>query len=290
MARSAGGARSAGCGLVAVVAFITLIVLAKAIHVVPAGHRGIVFSSLSGTKNVTLDEGLNFITPFIDQPINYEVRTRTLVFSDLQSNEGDERAPSISAKTSKQQTVSLDLTVRYHIDPASVHLLHQQVERQYVDKIVKPDASGDTRAVVAAYEAEEIYATKREAIEDEIARRLRRTFEPKHIVLDEVLIRNVAFTDEYHRAIEQKQIALQRAQKKRYELWKEQREKERRIIEAKGEADAIDIRGYALAQYPEVVRYEYVENLPEDMPAYVTSADTIVSLSDILRGPPTQGE
>ncbi|MBP7558845.1 MAG: prohibitin family protein [Armatimonadetes bacterium] len=290
MAQGTEGAKRLGAGFIAVVAFIALIVLMKAIHVVPAGHRGIVFSTFSGTKNVTLGEGLNFVTPFIDQPINYEVRTRTLVFSDLQSNEGDERAPSISAKTSKQQTVSLDLTVRYHIDPTKVHLLHQQVERQYVEKIVKPDASGDTRAVVAAYEAEEIYATKRQAIEDEIARRLRETFEPQYIILDEVLIRNVAFTDEYHRAIEQKQIALQRAQKKRYELWKEQREKERRIIEAKGQADAIDVRGYALAQYPEVVKYEYVENLPVDLPAYVTSGDTIVSLSDLLRTPAKQGE
>lgn len=285
MAEGSGGTRKIGCGLLAVVAFIGLIVLVKAIHIVPAGHRGIVFSSLTGTKNVTLKEGINLVTPFIDQPINYEVRTRTLVFSDLPSNEGDDRAPSISAKTSNQQAVNLDLTVRYHLDPDKVHILHQQVERQYVEKIVKPDASGDTRAVVAAYEAEEIYATKRQQIEDEIARRLRETFEPQNIILDQVLIRNVTFSEEYHRAIEQKQIALQRAQKKQYELWREQREKERRIIEAKGQADSIDIRGYALAQYPEVVRYEYVENLPEDLPTYVTSGDTIVSLSDLLKTP-----
>lgn len=290
MAEGSGGTRKIGCGLLAVVAFIGLIVLVKAIHIVPAGHRGIVFSSLTGTKNVTLKEGINLVTPFIDQPINYEVRTRTLVFSDLPSNEGDDRAPSISAKTSNQQAVNLDLTVRYHLDPDKVHILHQQVERQYVEKIVKPDASGDTRAVVAAYEAEEIYATKRQQIEDEIARRLRETFEPQNIILDQVLIRNVTFSEEYHRAIEQKQIALQRAQKKQYELWREQREKERRIIEAKGQADSIDIRGYALAQYPEVVRYEYVENLPEDLPTYVTSGDTIVSLSDLLKTPAASTE
>ena len=98
MAQGTEGAKRLGAGFIAVVAFIALIVLMKAIHVVPAGHRGIVFSTFSGTKNVTLGEGLNFVTPFIDQPINYEVRTRTLVFSDLQSNEGDERAPSISAR------------------------------------------------------------------------------------------------------------------------------------------------------------------------------------------------
>jgi len=33
-----------------------------------------------------------------------------------------------------------------------------------------------------------------------------------------------------------------------------------------------------------------VENLPVDLPAYVTSGDTIVSLSDLLRTPAKQGE
>jgi regulator of protease activity HflC (stomatin/prohibitin superfamily) len=282
MAESQDG-KKVGCGLIAVIGLIALIVLAKAIHIVPAGHRGVVFSSLQGTKDVTLGEGFNLVTPFVDQPINYEIRTRTVVFSDSGVGEGDDVAPRVSAKTNDGQTVYVDLTVRYHLDPETVHLLHQEVERQYVEKIIKPDASGNAKDVVAAYEAEEIYATERQAIEDEIARRLRASFEPKNIILDEVLLRNVAFTDEYHRSIEQKQIRLQRAQQKRYELWKEQREKERRIIEAKGEADAIDIRGYALAQFPEVVEYEYVENLPENMPTYVTSGDTIVSLSDLLR-------
>jgi len=89
-----------------------------------------------------------------------------------------------------------------------------------------------------------------------------------------------------HQAIEQKQIAQQRAQRKKYELQRERKDKVRKIIEARGQATAIEIRGQSLAQHPSVVEYQYIEDLPPGTPVYVISGNSIVNMSDMFRSQP----
>jgi len=276
--------------LIAIAALLALIVLNAAVLVVPAGHRAVIFSSVSGTKPITLGEGLHVITPIVDTPHLFEVRTRAYTFSDAKGAGGDHVDPTISAKTDKQQAVYLDVTVRYHPDPERVHQMYATLGEAYETTIVQQQTKSAVQTVVGAYTAEDIYSSKRQEIESAISQRLETLFRDSFIILDELLIRNVSFTQEYHHSIEQKQIRLQKAQQKKYELDRELQEKERKIIEAKGQADAINIRGYALAQYPAVVQYEYVENLPATVPTYITSGDTIVSLSDLLAKGKPQGQ
>jgi len=283
-------AKGVGCLLLAIAGLLALIFLNAAIVVVPAGFRGVIFSSVTGTKEASLGEGMHIITPVVDTPHLFEVRTRTYTFSDAKGAGGDHVERAISAKTADAQAVFLDITVRYHAAPDSVPDLYRTVGEEYEATIVKPNTGGTVREVVAAYTAEDVYSTKRQEIETTIAQRLATEFTPRFIALDEFLIRNVSFTPEYHRAIEQKQIALQRAQKKKYELDRERQEKERKTIEAKGQGDAINVRGYALAKYPAVVQYEYVDSLPKTVPTYITSGDTIVSLSDLLAKGKQQGQ
>ena len=61
-----------------------------------------------------------------------------------------------------------------------------------------------------------------------------------YIALDELLLRNIGFSDAFATAIEQKQVALQDAERMKYVLQKEESEKQRKIIQATGEAEAIE--------------------------------------------------
>lgn len=269
-------------GVIIAIVIVALIILKSSIHIVGAGERAVVFNTMSGVKDVTLHAGINFLIPFVDSPRSYDVRTRTFLFSDASSGESEVQQGAINAKTSDAQAVFIDLTVRYHIDPEKVHLLHQLVGPDYEAKIIQPSAGGTARKIVAAYNAEEVFSSKRQEIEEKLTEELTLAFAERYIVLDGVLLRNVSFSPEYHRAIEQKQIGLQRAEKKQYELKKERAEKTRKIIAARSEAAAIEIRGQSLAQYPAVVEYEYIENLPENVPTYVISGTPIVGMSDLF--------
>jgi len=68
----------------------------------------------------------------------------------------------------------------------------------------------------------------------------------------ESLIRSVTFSEEFSKAIEQKQVALQEAERMKYILDKERSEKQRKIIEAEGEASAISKKCAALRANPQL--------------------------------------
>ncbi len=69
---------------------------------------------------------------------------------------------------------------------------------------------------------------------------------------------NVTFSKEYEKAIEAKQVAQQRAEQAKYELQQAQVEAEKKVATARGEAQAIQIRGEALAKNPTVIELELI--------------------------------
>jgi len=101
---------------------------------------------------------------------------------------------------------------------------------------------------------------------------LRKVFEEEGLTLLAFDIRNVNFTEEYARSIEEKQIAQQQAEQMQFVLQKEQQEAERKRVEAKGvkdaavtraegEAESLRLVSKALAENPSLLTYRYIEKL-----------------------------
>ncbi|MBY0547363.1 MAG: hypothetical protein K2W95_08735 [Candidatus Obscuribacterales bacterium] len=103
------------------------------------------------------------------------------------------------------------------------------------------------------------------------------------IPLSEVLIRNISFSDDFTKTVEQKQVALQEAERMKYVLQKEESEKSRKVIAATGEAEAIRRRGEALLENPLLIRYEYVQKLAPNIKVVVADQKTMMSMGDLLQ-------
>ena len=78
------------------------------------------------------------------------------------------------------------------------------------------------------------------------------------VEVQDLSIVNVAFSEDYEKAIESKQVAQQRAEQAKYELQQAEVEAEKKVASAKGEAEAIQIRGDALAKNPAVIQLELI--------------------------------
>ncbi len=255
---------------VAVFGFVALVLFMKAAVVVGAGERGVVFRLSGGVRSKNLHEGLNFITPFLDSVQIYPVRTQTYTMSGVAWEGEVQGDDSISALTRDGQTVALDISLRFHLDPENVWRLHKDVGGDYLRKIVRPDLTSVTRTIVADYPVTDAYSAQRQAIEDRIQTRIAQDLKKTYIVVDEVLLRNVQFSEVFHAAIEQKQIAQQQAQRMQYVLQKARMEKEQRIIEADGDAKAIRLKGQALAENARLVQYEYLQKIAPNVQAIIT--------------------
>lgn len=268
---------------VIVLIFAALIFLSKTILIVDAGKRAIVFNSLSGMEERTLGEGIHFLIPGIQNPTTYNVRTQTYTMS-AKSDEGHYRGDdAIECLTADGQKIKLDLSLVYNLIPDKVWELHKKIGPSFLEKIIRPNVRSIARNIIANYTVTELYSGDRTKLQNEILENVKTQLKKDDINVSETLIRNVIFSEEFSNAIEQKQVALQEAERMKYVLQKERREKERKIIEAEGEAVAISKKGKALRANPILVQYAYVEKLTPGIKTIVTNQASILSFpKDLL--------
>jgi len=244
--------------------------------IVPAGERVVVFSLHGGVVPAQLNEGFHFIKPFIDHPEFYDARQQTYSISRT-SWEGEVKGDdSIRCLTADGQEVSVELSVRFHIDPNNVWRLHKEIGKDYIGKIIRPELRSHTRIAIAEFPADRVYSAERVAIQTNLETRLREKLAHNYILVDEVLLRSISFSDTYQNAIIQKQISQQNAQRMQYVLSKEQQEKRRKIILAEGEAESIRLKGQAIATNPRVVAYQYVQKVAPNIKTILSSGNVPV--------------
>lgn len=256
---------------------------------VGAGERAVIFNRFSGTQRGQLGEGLHLVIPWVQTPQKYDVRSQTYTMSgsntEANSSVGNAN-DALLALTADGLPVTLEMSVRFHIDPDKVWKLHQNIGLNYVEKIVRPQTRSHVRMVIAQYPVVDVYGSRRAKIIEQINVRLRRLFAENDIILDEALLRDVSFSTQFQQAIEQKQVAQQDVQRMTFVLQQADKERRRKIIEAEGEAESIRLKAQALSQNPQLVQYEYVKNLPDNVRTIVTDGRTIVNLGDALNGTP----
>ncbi len=263
--------------------FAIILLLQKSLVIVDVGTRTIVFTPILG-KTRSISEGLHFIVPFLEYPIQkYDVREQTYTMGAV----SDERVvgdQGIVALTSDGQKIMMDMSLIYRLDPATIATMHQEIGPQYLDKIVRPQIRSITRNIVAEYPVEKVYSEERNEIQDKIYDRAQKELNKYFILVSKVLIRKITFSPEFAKAVEQKQVALQEAQRMKYVNQKEELEKERKIIEASGISKAYEIEGQTLRKYPELIQMKYVNKLSPGVKTIISDQASIINFpADLLK-------
>lgn len=266
-----------GAGLV-----VFLIILISFIRVVPVGHALVIFWIIPRTYSVA-PEGINFIPPIITNTSLYDLRRIDYTMSSF-TEEGRRKGASdaLWAPTSEGLQVGLDLTVWYRLDGAKVFDIHRRIGPDFEEKVVRPAIRSNVRLTLSSYSIMDIYSNKREHIQDEIFYKLKSQLNPDGIIIDGVAIRNVQFTEEFAKSVEEKQIAQQKAQKMEYVLEEERKEAERKEIEANGTAKAIKIVSRELRANPNYIKYLYVDKIADDVKVIVSDQSTIMDLKGLI--------
>lgn len=135
-------------------------------------------------------------------------------------------------------SIKVELSYRFSPKPDRIGYLHDEIGPEYVRRIIKPEIRSATREVIGKYLPEELYSTKREAIQDEIMERTGIAVGRKGILIDAILIRSVQLPEKLKAAIEQKLQEEQLAFQFEFKLDRERKESERKIIEATAKAES----------------------------------------------------
>jgi regulator of protease activity HflC (stomatin/prohibitin superfamily) len=193
---------------------------------IEAGHGGVLFRTFGGGLKVekTYGEGFHFIAPW-NRMIVYEVRQKEIgeVMNVLSSN-GLE--------------INVDVSAWYQPVYSELGFLHQKIGTDYLQRVVIPALRSAARSVIGRYTPEQIYSTKRDAIQDEIFEETKLILQPKHVQLNRALIRSITLPQNIKEAIESKLRQEQLALEYEFKLQRAEQEAERQRIEAEGKANA----------------------------------------------------
>ena len=234
-----------------VAAFLFLMLAVSSFKVVGAGKRGVVFSQLSGVKDILLGEGLHFKLPFLEEIIPIDVQVQK---SQTEAN----------AASRDLQNISSMIAVNFHIDPSRAHKVYQEIGFAYKERVIDPAVQEAVKGVTAHFTAEELI-TRRAEVKDEVKADLAARLVKFNILIDEFSIIDFQFSPEFNAAIEAKQGAEQSALKAKRDLDRIKIEAEQRVTQARAESEAQNLQRETLT--PILLQLRAIEKWDGKLPS-----------------------
>lgn len=239
------------------------LLIAGSIVVVPSGMGGVRISQLSGTVPGTLYPGMHFITPLIENVQTFDLRDHLFTAGIIDNGAKPEmqKAGSLSVQSKEGLNIGLAVTVRYRLDPRKLDSLQAHLEQPVDRELVPPVVASAWRELAPSYTVREIFSLKREEVRQRATDVITRKLGADGIVVEEVMLRDIQLPAEYSKGLEglllkeqeddqlgiqteiqQKQVRIAELQAEAEAAQKvkaSEGEAKSRVIEAKGEADAM---------------------------------------------------
>lgn len=218
-----------------IAAIILIILLAKSSVTIGSGQAGVLYKTFGGgvvTDEPALTEGFHIIAPWNDVFV-YEVRQQEIL-------------DKMNVLSSNGLNIKLEASVWFQPAYENLGKLHQEKSEMYKERILLPAIRSAARSVVGRYTPEQLYSSKRDAIQQEIFTETDKIVKDQYIQLNEVLVRDVTLPPTIIDAIERKLKQEQESLEYEFKLVTAAKEAEKVIIEAQGKADANKILSASL--------------------------------------------
>ncbi len=202
-----------------------------------SGQRGVLYSRfLGGTEMHRIyGEGLHIIFPWNIMYV-YSMRIQ-------------EVSLDLELLTRDGLTITIEASLRYHLLPNKLSILHVRLGPKYREKALLPILTAALRQTVGNYRPDELYSMKPEEVEDRIMVEAVESLAGTPIIVDNIVVKHIGLPEAINEAIIAKLVAEQRLLSYKY-----------LIKEAQEEAKRISIRGQAVRRYQELVNKNMTPN------------------------------
>ncbi|MFA6065894.1 MAG: prohibitin family protein [Candidatus Babeliaceae bacterium] len=191
----------------------------------------------------THESGYYFKIPLIDSIAKFDVRIRK-AFPDIETK----------AMSKDLQPVSVGMVVNYKVDDALE--LFKTIGSEYEKIIIDPFTQESVKAVIAKFTAEDLIQRRHEA-KDLVISELAQRLKARHIILIDFNFTHLDFSHDFIKAVEDKQIAEQRAKQAKNLTEKVREEALQSRMRAEAEAFSLKVRKEAVT--PELIRLQEIE-------------------------------
>jgi regulator of protease activity HflC (stomatin/prohibitin superfamily) len=225
-----------------IVGLIGVILLSSCITRVPTGHVGVLtlFGRVTGE---VLPEGMHLINP-LKSSNELSVQTQTI-------------KESASVPSSEGLVMNLDTSLIYHLNPDKASEVFQKTGANYETVVIEPILRAAIREATASHTANALYTGEREMVAKQISDQLSSALNPRGLLVESVLLRDIQLPQTLKTSIEAKQQAEQEALAMNFRLQKEKQEAERKRIEAGGIRDFQQIVAQGIS--PQLLEWKGIE-------------------------------
>lgn len=212
---------------VIITAIVLVVLLAKSAVTIDSGEAGVLFKTFGEgvvTDEPPMGEGFHIVAPW-NKVYIYEVRQQELF-------------EKMKVLSSNGLEIQIDASAWYEPVYNDLGNLHQSLGQNYLQRVIMPSIRSAARSVVGRYTPEQLYSSKRDAIQDEIFEETKKILEKQYVQLNEVLVRDVTLPITIKEAIERKLKQEQESLEYEFRLVTAAKEAEKVIIEAEGKAES----------------------------------------------------
>lgn len=227
-----------------IIGLLLLITTISSCNPVSPGTRGVV-THWGAVQPVVLEEGLHFTMPFATAVHEFSVRT----------SKDDVKA---TAATKDMQELNCEVAINWHPDISKLADIyeHRGDRTALFQNIITPAVNEVLKSASAKLSAEDVLKN-RVLLKTDIDAGLTARLAPYGVLIDDISLVNLSFSDDYNKAIEAKQVAEQEAQKAVYDAQKAQQEAVASVNRAKGEAAAQQLQKNTIT--PELIKLKSLE-------------------------------
>mmetsp|Transcript_2249 Transcript_2249/g.6942 ORF Transcript_2249/g.6942 Transcript_2249/m.6942 type:complete len:284 (-) Transcript_2249:231-1082(-) len=208
--------------------------LAASLYNVDGGERAVLFDRFRGVLPEAIEEGTHILVPWVQTAHIMDVRVRPRLI------------PSATG-TKDLQMVEIVLRVLTRPDLNMLQTIFRNLGLDYDERVLPSITNEVLKAVVAQYNAEELL-TKRDEVSGKIKQDLTKRARDFNLIIEDVAITHLQFGIEFSKAIEQKQVAEQEAERAKYVVLKSDQERKAAIVKAEGESESARLISEATRQ------------------------------------------
>jgi regulator of protease activity HflC (stomatin/prohibitin superfamily) len=197
---------------------------------IPANTVGIVYSPFSGTREITLSEGVSNKNLF-DQiyQINTEVQTMTV--------------SNLTTQTKDAQFLTSALDIKYRVNTSNAHLIFKQYRtlERMSETLVTPTAQRVLELITTKYNIIDILGEERNTIYSELEKSLTNEFAKYGVEFYSISIVDMDAGEALEKAISDEAVAKKAVETAEQNLLKAETEAKQKSVQAQAEQDAAKI-------------------------------------------------
>lgn len=232
-----------------------------------------------------------FFVPFLNDWHTFDTRTRVLSMQAARSGNrpGNDE---LVFKTKDGNDIGLDATISYRIDPQRVPEVLQNVATSDVEleeTIVRTVSRSKPRDIFGELQSEEFYVpANREEKATRARESLNEILKPYGVIVEQVLLNDYRFNEEYMKAIEDKKLADQQAKKLQSETKAAEEQFKAEVEQARAQVARMQAEADGAFDRAKVVADTYYEQQMKIAEAILAEgkaqAEGIQKMNDALAG------